>query len=58
MAAREQKVAIRGGSGTIDGTLVLPGVLVPGVLFVHGWGGASSSTWRARARSPHSVARA
>ena len=27
MAVREQKVAIRGGSGTIDGTLVLPGVL-------------------------------
>ena len=49
MAAREQKVAIRGGAGTIDGTLVLPSVLVPGVLFVHGWGG-SQQQYLARAR--------
>ena len=49
MAAREQKVAIRGGAGVIDGTLVLPGVLVPGVLFVHGWGG-SQQQYLARAR--------
>ena len=49
MAFREQKIEIRGGSGTIDGTLVLPGVLVPGVLFVHGWGG-SQQQYLARAR--------
>ena len=49
MASREQKIEIRGGSGTIDGTLVLPGVLVPGVLFVHGWGG-SQQQYLARAR--------
>jgi len=49
MAVREQKVAIRGGSGSIDGTLVLPGVLVPGVLFVHGWGGGQQQ-YLARAR--------
>ncbi len=49
MAAREQKIEIRGGSGTIDGTLVLPGVLVPGVLFVHGWAG-SQQQYLARAR--------
>ena len=49
MAIREQKVAIRGGSGRIDGTLVLPGVLVPGVLFVHGWGGGQQQ-YIARAR--------
>ena len=49
MPAREQKVEIRGGSGLIDGTLVLPGVLVPGVLFVHGWGG-SQLQYLARAR--------
>ena len=49
MPVREQKVAIRGGSGSIDGTLVLPGVLVPGVLFVHGWGGGQQQ-YLARAR--------
>ena len=58
MAVREQKVDIRGGSGTIAGTLVLPGVLVPGVLFVHGWGGSQQQYLRARERSPHWVARA
>ena len=49
MAAREQKIEIRGGSGPIEGTLVLPGVLVPGVLFVHGWGG-SQQQYLVRAR--------
>ena len=49
MPIREQKVAIRGVSGSIDGTLVLPGALVPGVLFVHGWGGGQQQ-YLARAR--------
>ena len=49
MTAHEQKIEITVDTGTIDGTLVTPGVLVPGVLFVHGWGG-SQQQFLARAR--------
>ena len=49
MTAREQKIEIEVDSGRIDGTLITPGVLVPGVLFVHGWGG-SQQQYLARAR--------
>lgn len=49
MTTREQKIEIPVDSGHIAGTLVTPGVLVPGVLFVHGWGG-SQQQYLARAR--------
>ena len=49
MPAREQKVDIPVASGSIEGTLVTPGALIPGVLFVHGWGG-SKQQYLARAR--------
>jgi dienelactone hydrolase len=48
MPTREQKVEIPADGGHIDGRLVTPGVLMPGVLFVHGWGG-SQQQYLARA---------
>ncbi len=39
MSTREQTIEIAVESGALAGTLVTPGVLIPGVLFVHGWGG-------------------
>jgi hypothetical protein len=49
MPTREQKIEIGVGAGTLDGTIVTPGSLIPGVLFVHGWGG-SQRQYLARAR--------
>jgi dienelactone hydrolase len=49
MTARERKIEIDVGSGRIAGTLITPGVLLPGVLFVHGWGG-SQEQYLTRAR--------
>jgi dienelactone hydrolase len=49
MATREQKVEIPVGPGHIAGTLVTPGTRIPGVLFVHGWGG-SQQQYLVRAR--------
>jgi dienelactone hydrolase len=49
MTTREQKVEIPVGPGHIAGTLVTPGTRIPGVLFVHGWGG-SQQQYLARAR--------
>ena len=49
MPTREQKIEIPVPSGPIEGTLVTPGSLIPGVLFVHGWGG-SQQQYLARAR--------
>jgi pimeloyl-ACP methyl ester carboxylesterase len=42
-------VAIEIDGVSLDGTLVRPGVQVPGVLFVHGWGG-SQAHYLGRAR--------
>lgn len=39
MTTREEPVYIRVGDEHILGTLITPGTLMPGVLFVHGWGG-------------------
>ena len=39
MATREEPVYIRVEDEHILGTLITPGTLLPGVLFVHGWGG-------------------
>lgn len=49
MPTREQKIDIAVPTGTIQGTLVTPGSLIPGVLFVHGWGG-SQQQYLARAQ--------
>src|SRR5204862_3532535 len=39
MTTREEPVYIRVENEHILGTLITPGTLMPGVLFVHGWGG-------------------
>jgi esterase/lipase len=39
MTTREEPVYIRVEDEHILGTLITPGTLLPGVLFVHGWGG-------------------
>src|ERR1041384_4059394 len=49
MKSREQAIRIAAGERAIDGTLVVPGDRIPGVLFVHGWGG-SQQQYLARAR--------
>ncbi|HEU0203326.1 MAG TPA: alpha/beta fold hydrolase [Burkholderiaceae bacterium] len=49
MAARDRIVQIPVEGGYIAGTLMTPGTLIPGVLFVHGWGG-SQQQYLARAR--------
>lgn len=48
MSTRDERIEIPTGGETIAGTLVTPGVLIPGVLFVHGWGG-SQQQYLARA---------
>jgi pimeloyl-ACP methyl ester carboxylesterase len=49
MPTRDEPVYLRVEGEHILGTLVAPGSLVPGVLFVHGWGG-DQSQYVARAR--------
>jgi uncharacterized protein len=49
MPTREEKIEIPLDTGRIDGTLVTPGRQIPGVLFVHGWGG-SQQQYLVRAR--------
>lgn len=49
MQTRERHVDVVVGSRRIDGTLVVPGLEMPGVLFVHGWG-ATQMQYLARAR--------
>jgi len=46
---RDDVLEIAVGEQHIAGTLVTPGTLIPGVLFVHGWGG-SQDQYVARAR--------
>lgn len=48
MPTRDEQVAIVVGDERIAGTLVMPTPRVPGVLFVHGWGG-SQNQYLARA---------
>lgn len=50
MATHEESVSIAVDDQAIDATFVTPGTLLPGVLFVHGWGG-SQSQYLARARA-------
>src|SRR5207253_10199596 len=49
MPTRDQMIKVAIGDGNIAGTLVTPGTQIPGVLFVHGWGG-SQEQYLARAR--------
>jgi dienelactone hydrolase len=49
MPTRDDLVDIAVDDQHIAGTLVTPGTLIPGVLFVHGWGG-SQEQYVARAR--------
>jgi pimeloyl-ACP methyl ester carboxylesterase len=49
MPTRDEPVELAVGDQWIAGTLVTPAPVVPGVLFVHGWGG-SQAQYLARAR--------
>jgi dienelactone hydrolase len=49
MDVHERKIAIATGDRSLAGTLISPGTLIPGVLFVHGWNG-SQQQYLARAR--------
>jgi uncharacterized protein len=49
MPTRDQTIDVAIGDGHIAGTLVTPGTQIPGVLFVHGWGG-SQQQYLTRAR--------
>jgi len=49
MPTRDETIDIPVDDEHVAGTLVTPGTLVPGVLFVHGWGG-SQQQYLARAR--------
>src|SRR3954464_2541052 len=40
MTTRDEAIEITVDDHRIAGTLVTPGTLIPGVLFVHGWGGS------------------
>jgi pimeloyl-ACP methyl ester carboxylesterase len=50
MSTHEETLEIAVEDERIAGTLVTPGTLLPGVLFVHGWGG-SQQQYLARARA-------
>jgi uncharacterized protein len=49
MPTRDEPIDIPVEDELLEGTLVTPGTLVPGVLFVHGWGG-NRQQYLARAR--------
>src|ERR671915_2021819 len=49
MATRDDLIDIPVDGQRIAGTLVTPGTALPGVLFVHGWGG-NQDQYLARAR--------
>ena len=49
MPTREEAVSIHAEGRHVAGTLVSPSTLIPGVLFVHGWGGGQEQ-YIARAR--------
>ena len=49
LTVHERKIAITVGERLLAGTLITPGALIPGALFVHGWGG-SRQQYLARAR--------
>src|SRR3954454_16116987 len=49
MPTRDEAIEIGVDGQHIAGTLVVPATLIPGVLFVHGWGG-NQEQYLARAR--------
>src|SRR3982751_558652 len=49
MPTRDHKFELRVENGRIAATLVSPATMLPGVLFVHGWGG-SQQQYLSRAR--------
>src|SRR3954463_1767667 len=49
MATRDDQIDIPVDDQRISGTLVTPATVVPGVLFLHGWGGTQKQ-YLARAR--------
>src|SRR5437763_16638983 len=49
MPVRDQTIDVVVGEGRLSGTLITPGTQIPGVLFVHGWGG-SQQQYLTRAR--------
>ena len=49
MATHEESIKIHTDGGVIAGTVISPATKLPGVLFVHGWGG-SQQQYLARAR--------
>ncbi|MEC4717948.1 alpha/beta fold hydrolase [Noviherbaspirillum sp. CPCC 100848] len=49
MTIHDHTIRIPVGDESIDGTIVAPSTKIPGVLFVHGWGG-SQEQYLARAR--------
>ena len=49
MTTRDDRIEISVDDQEISGTLVTPATVVPGVLFLHGWGG-SQEQYLARAR--------
>ena len=49
MSTRDDKITIAVDKEHIAGTIVTPGTVVPGILFLHGWGG-SQQQYLARAR--------
>src|SRR5918995_7494064 len=49
MATRDDRIDIPVDDQQISGTLVTPATVVPGVLFLHGWGGTQEQ-YLARAR--------
>jgi pimeloyl-ACP methyl ester carboxylesterase len=49
MSTRDEAIQISVDDQRIAGTLVTPDTLIPGVLFVHGWGG-NQEKYLARAR--------
>ncbi len=49
MPTRDQTIDVAIGDGHVAGTLVTPDTKIPGVLFVHGWGG-SQQQYLTRAR--------
>src|SRR3954469_24679702 len=49
MATRDEAIDIAVDDQRIAGTVIVPATLIPGFLFVHGWGG-SQEQYLARAR--------
>jgi pimeloyl-ACP methyl ester carboxylesterase len=49
MSTRDEALEIAVGDHHIDGTLIVPDTRMPGVLFLHGWGG-NQTQYAARAR--------